>query len=194
MADILISDSPLIKNPGALNPRHLKTISELNEWESANILEAQQAYFHTPKKRVFTSGLIQKLHKSMFDRTWAWAGIYRNHDFFDGGVSFHNISKSIYELCIDLAHWQNKHMNIIEQSVRLHHTLASIRAFEGGNMRHARMIADLLLYTAGHKRPVWPDNDALKNTDFMKRYTDSMKLADRGDYEAMLELTWNLMK
>jgi len=193
MEDILIADSPLIKNLNALIPGHLKTLSDLNEWESSNILEAQRLFFSTPKKRVFTSELIQKLHKKMFDRTWAWAGIYRSRDLFEG-LSRHLISKNIYELCIDLAHWQNKHMNIIEQSVRLHHTLAGIRAFEGGNLRHARMMADLLLYTAGHKRPSWPDSNTIKNTDFMKKYGESMKLADRGDYEAMLELTWGLMK
>src|ERR1035437_84428 len=129
MEDILIVDSPLIKNINALIPGHLKTLSDLNEWESSNILEAQRLFFSTPKKRVFTSELIQKLHKKMFDRTWAWAGIYRSRDLFEG-LNRHLISKSIYELCIDLAHWQNKHMNIIEQSVRLHHVLASIRRSE----------------------------------------------------------------
>lgn len=194
MADMLIMDSPLIKHPEALIPRHLKTLSDLNEWESGNILQAQLLYFNTPKKRVFTSQLIQKLHKQMFDKTWKWAGTYRNHDLFDGGVSFHDISKHIYELCIDMAHWQNKHMNIIEQSVRLHHALYRIRAFESGNMRHARMLSDLVLYTAGHKRPVWPEAETIKTTDFMKKYKDALKMADRGDYEPLLEITWVLMK
>lgn len=186
-------DDNALAGLNGLIPTHLNTLSELNEWESRNILEAQVMFFNTPKKRVFTSNLIQKLHKKMFDKTWFWAGTYRNHNL-DKGCDSRLISKNIYELCIDLAHWQNKNMNIIEQSVRLHHSLARMLAFEGGSLCHARMMADLLLYTAGHDRPVWPDSAGIKNTDFMTKYESSMSLADKGDYEAMLELTWNLMK
>ncbi len=189
-----MTDENLAKEvKAALIPKHLMTIKDLNEWESNNILDAQHTYFYTPKKRVFTSDLIQKLHKAMFGSTWTWAGIYRNHNIKTGS-DYTRISKDIYELCIAHAHWQNKQMNIIEQSVRLHHALSNIRAFEGGNLRHARMMADLLLYTTGHKRPAWPDAEAIKKTDFMKKYGDSMKLADKGDYGPLLELTWELMR
>lgn len=82
-----------------LIPEHITTQTELNEWEQANILEAEMwfsashrfAYNNVPTAGNVTGGqnatpnitalldvtFLQQIHKRMFDKTWRWAGHFR---------------------------------------------------------------------------------------------------------------------
>lgn len=60
-----------------LKPLHITTQGQLNEWESENILKAENwAFSNLFHGRYLKIDFIQLLHKKMFDETWRWAGYY----------------------------------------------------------------------------------------------------------------------
>jgi fido (protein-threonine AMPylation protein) len=62
-----------------LIPPHITTHQQLNEWEAANILKAEDWLTSTPAKQHYlTIDFIKLLHKKMFDGTWKWAGTFRS--------------------------------------------------------------------------------------------------------------------
>ena len=52
-----------------LIPGHLATLSELNDWEQENILQARQWAFSRKRREILTISMIQQLHRRMFDQT-----------------------------------------------------------------------------------------------------------------------------
>lgn len=60
-------------NPDEINeliPRHITTQEQLNEWEAANILSAENWVFSIANPNDFlTLDFIKLLHKKMFDGT-----------------------------------------------------------------------------------------------------------------------------
>jgi fido (protein-threonine AMPylation protein) len=62
-----------------LIPLHISTQQQLNEWELANILEAQEKILRIKPAHdeILTLHFCQKLHKNMFSTTWKWAGELR---------------------------------------------------------------------------------------------------------------------
>ena len=60
-----------------LLPKHVTAQGQLNEWEQANILEAEKWAFTRKHKDLVSIPFIQKLHKKMFSLTWKWAGQFR---------------------------------------------------------------------------------------------------------------------
>ena len=88
-----------------LIPGHIITQAELNEWEQANILEAEMwlnSTFHSSynplttrynKAEIYSDhnqspkiqallevSFIKQIHKRMFNKTWRWAGQFRKTD------------------------------------------------------------------------------------------------------------------
>src|SRR5207249_1272044 len=61
-----------------LIPNHITTQNQLNEWEQANIIHAEDWAFSSKHRDMLTLSFIQKLHKKMFDKTWRWAGKFRH--------------------------------------------------------------------------------------------------------------------
>lgn len=64
-----------------LIPGHIRTQSELNEWEQANILEGEKwAVSRRNRADPLTEAFVLELHKRMFGKTWKWAGHFRKND------------------------------------------------------------------------------------------------------------------
>lgn len=83
-----------------LIPAHITLQSELNEWEQANILEAEQWAFSKSKTRdILGLEYIKKLHYKMFDKTWRWAGKFRQHQTNIGCVPYLINTKLSQLLC-----------------------------------------------------------------------------------------------
>jgi len=168
-----------------LIPVHLTTQEELNAWEEKNILAAQRWAFK--QKEILSVDFIKKLHAHMFNKTWKWAGKFRNSEK-NIGIDWLYIPVKIKELCDDVQ-YQLDH-NIYSKDeivVRFHHRLVWIHAFPNGNGRHARLIADLLITLQGNKRFTWGMNqDLYKSNPVRKQYIEALQLADRGDYLKLL--------
>ena len=60
-----------------LVPSHITTQGDLNAWEQANILLAERWVARQIKRDLLNEGFVRDLHRRMFDKTWRWAGTFR---------------------------------------------------------------------------------------------------------------------
>ena len=85
---------------------------------------------------------------------------------------------------------ENKTYGWDEIGARFHHRLVSTHAFVNGNGRHARMMTDILLSSAGQEAFSWglkTPNEALDvEGPLREQYISALKTADQGDYDALL--------
>jgi len=169
----------------------VQTISQLNLAEAENILKAYAKYFSRQldsKNKWFTLSFLKRVHLEMFGNIWEWAGKFRK-TATNIGTKPHLITSEIALLCEDVLYWtDNFHLNLLEQSIRIHHRLVKIHPFINGNGRHARFIADLFLHSKKAVRPQWP-NDLEKEGENRKIYISTLKEADRGNYDLLYEFT-----
>ena len=144
-----------------LIPTHISERRELDEWESRNILKAEQWLQGRSLTGILTVAFVKRLHKRMFDETWKWAGTFRTTEKNIGIDPIH-IQVRVKDLCEDvktqLAH---KSMQLDEIAAMFHHRLVSIHPFANGNGRHARLMTDMLLLTNGAERFTWGSGELL---------------------------------
>jgi Fic-DOC domain mobile mystery protein B len=175
-------------DPNDLIPS-ISTEKERNEWERLNILIAR-AWALNPRvlsRRDPTDEIyLRRLHQRMFDKTWRWAGKYRSRDGINIGCRFIEIRQLIPQLLGNVRYWiENKtYGDIDEIAVRFHHRVVwQIHAFQDGNGRHARLLADVLV--AKHGRPVFtwgPANADIANDGAVRNaYLDALKALDAND-------------
>jgi Fic-DOC domain mobile mystery protein B len=182
-----------IEDASDLIPTHISTRAELNEWEAANILKAERRYLARKKPPVITVEWLKKIHRTMFDETWRWAGQLRKKEI-NIGVDWHQIQEELKRLVDDLKYWNDKSdLSLLQRSVRLHHRLVKIHPFVNGNGRHARLVADIFLATHNEKLPIWPDAGLIERTDVRKRYINALQAADKGDYAPLEKFTSELI-
>lgn len=71
--------TPLDPNELAgLIPRHITVKRDLDEFEQANILQAQDWAEKRVRKNMLSGAYVRELHKRMLNKTWRWAGTFRN--------------------------------------------------------------------------------------------------------------------
>lgn len=178
--------TPLSPDESAgLIPRHITMQSQLNEWEQSNILDAEK--WVMGKKfslnQIAMRDFICNLHRRMFDKTWKWAGEFRQTNK-NIGVDWLMISVSLKNLCDDLIFQIEKNIfDIDETAMRFHHRLVAIHPFANGNGRHARLMTDIFLLSQDQMRFSWGDHHTMTSpTVTRKNYIDALRAADRGDY------------
>jgi Fic-DOC domain mobile mystery protein B len=183
-------------DPNDLIPS-ISTEKERNEWERLNILRAR-GWALNPRvlsRRDPTDEIyLRMLHQRMFDKTWRWAGKYRSRDGINIGCRFTEIRQLIPQLLGSVRYWiENKtYADIDEIAVRFHHRLVwQIHAFQDGNGRHARLLADVLVAKYGRPVFTWgPANADLTNEgDVRNAYLDALKALDanHNDVEPLLK-------
>lgn len=171
-----------------LIPKNIMFQSELNEYEQANILAAEIWLFKKalPIQKVINLEFIKKLHKKMFGKVWRWAGQFRKSDK-NIGCCWTQISMQLQNLCNDvLFQLKRNSFDIYEIAIRFHHRLVSIHPFPNGNGRHARIMADFLLFTMRQARFNWGNKNLVKPSEVRRQYINSLQLADKGDYKPLL--------
>jgi fido (protein-threonine AMPylation protein) len=88
-----------------LIPQHIALQRELNEFEQQNITKAAAKYLSPGIKINLADPLvIRRIHREMFDDTWAWAGQFRT-TIKSIGVFPEKISEELKRCCDDLAYW-----------------------------------------------------------------------------------------
>ncbi len=192
-----------------LIPEHITTQAELNEWEQANILEAE-IWFNASYRFAYDSAstadyiigrhntipntttlldgtFLQQIHKRMFDKTWRWAGQFRKSNK-NIGVDWIYISIHLRELLEDVKYQViNQSYKINEIAARLHHRLVAIHPFPNGNGRHARLVTDCFLIANNQSRFLWGQSNLYENSVIRKEYIKALQAADKHDYSALLE-------
>jgi Fic-DOC domain mobile mystery protein B len=169
-----------------LIPSSIATQAELNEFEQANILEAQKWFLSARKKDLLSSAFLKELHRKMFGYTWRWAGMYRKTEK-NIGCSWPHISRHLEALCDEAKYWvREKSFSPDEIAIRFHHRLVSIHCFSNGNGRHSRLAADCLVKSLGKSKFSWGSGDLYQPGEQRKKYIEALQKADQGDVEPLL--------
>ncbi len=129
----------------------LNTIGELNAFEQSNIYDANVWALKSRvlKKDLISVKALRMLHLKMFDKTWRWAGNFRQTEK-NIGVEVHDIQNQLGQLIGNANYWlENETYSLNEIAIRVHHKLVWIHSFPNGNGRHARLVAKYLKPTAG---------------------------------------------
>lgn len=169
-----------------LIPNHITTQAQLNEWEQSNILEAEMWAFSTKHDLVLSTQFLQNLHKRMFDKTWKWAGKFRQSNKNIGN------DKTLIQIelkkLLDDTHYQieNTVYSIDEIATRFHHRLVWIHPFANGNGRHSRLMTDILLINQSQPRFSWGRENLYSKIKVRERYIQALREADKHDYEKLL--------
>jgi len=166
------------------------TRKEVYEAEAANISIAYIKYLgRKPTERMapFDMNWVLKLHKEMFGEVWKWAGTVRTADA-TLGMQAHQIRPALLDLLNDLFAWKEHDMPLIEQAAHLHHRAVHIHPFRDGNGRWSRLLANIWLKRWDAELIEWPEIGFSWDTTERRRYVEAIRLADNGQYDALLEL------
>lgn len=171
-----------------LIPAHITLQKQLNEWEAANILEAEQRLQRRlpTATQLLTSKYLLSLHRWMFANTWRWAGELRRSNK-NIGVEWSLIYNQLEQLLGDV-NFQLTHETyaLDEIAARFHHRLVAIHLFSNGNGRHARLSADILLQAQDAKRFSWGRENLSTANENRMQYIQALRAADKQDYTALL--------
>lgn len=168
----------------------LSTKDELHEWERKNIIDANEWALDPRRLRSkdpMTEAYLRELHRRMFDRTWKWAGIYRNTEK-NIGVLVHEIRNRIPGLLGNTRYWvDNGIYSADEIAIRFHHQLVGvIHPFPNGNGRHARLYADVIAVKLGRAEFTWGRNDIVDAGPVRESYLRALRAADHGDIDLLI--------
>ncbi|NGX39592.1 MAG: hypothetical protein KR126chlam1_00924 [Chlamydiae bacterium] len=168
----------------------VQNMRDLNRVEAENISEAQRKHLRPSSdlSSWFHYQGLRVIHLSMFGKVWAWAGKQRK-SITSIGVMPSLIPLQIAVLCEEVISWSTKpiELTFLEKSARIHHRLVYIHPFENGNGRFARLVADKCLLSWNCPHPIWPD-DLHREGVVRKRYIQTLKSADKGNIEPLIEL------
>ena len=171
-----------------LVPSHITTQADLNAWEQANILQAVRWVARQKKRDLLTEGFVRDLHRRMFDKTWKWAGAFRQSNK-NIGVDRTQVAVKLLNL-LDNTRFQIDHkvFEPDELVVRFHHQLVWVHAFPNGNGRHARLMADVLAQQLGRPRMTWggADVELVSMGTVRDRYLKTLREADQGQWSGLI--------
>lgn len=181
--------TPLDPNEiGGLKFEHLKTQSELDELEQANIASGLRWISRMRRKDILTDDFAIELHRRLFGDVWDWAGAFRKTGK-NIGIDPVQIGVQLRGLMDDARYWaDNNTYSAIEVAVRLHHKLVFIHPFPNGNGRHARIMADVVLEKIYGAEPIdWTSGSNLqKMSERRAAYIAALKAVDNYDLEPLL--------
>lgn len=170
-----------------LLPSHISLQADLNDWEKTNISQGEEWASRQKKRDLLQEGFVRDLHRKMFDRTWQWAGTFRQSNK-NIGVDWTQISVKLRVLLDNTRYWIDRNVYETDESVvRFHHQLVWIHPFPNGNGRHARMMADHLIMRLGRPRMSW-GSSSIDTISFTRaRYLRALRAADQFDYKYLIE-------
>lgn len=172
-----------------LLPRHITTQGELNAWEQLNIARADRWAISRRRRRaatVLTSHFAAELHLRMFDRTWAWAGSFRQSGK-NLGVPAEQVRIALHVRLADAEFWLAEGVYALDEiAARLHYHLVLVHPWPNGNGRWARLMADAFLHAERRPRFSWGGDDLVRATNARADYLAALRAADHGDFSLLL--------
>lgn len=172
----------------------LSSQAELNSAEKEAIIECLLALRKSKKIRdeILTIESLKQLHRKMFSPVWSWAGQFRTSEK-NIGVAPHQIQIKLDELCKNSEYripYITKE-NWPEFAAQFHHDLVAIHPFPNGNGRHARLATDILSWKLKQKEPSWGRGELENATPDRENYIAALKLADKGDFEQLIQFIFS---
>ena len=127
------------------------------------------------------------LHRRMFNRTWRWAGTFRQSDK-NIGCDWTQVPMRLRQLLDNTQYWlQEKVFPVEEAAARFHHQLVLVHGFPNGNGRHARLMTDRLLRQCNVQPFSWGGGQHLVGPgEARQQYLTSLRAADAGDFGPLL--------
>jgi Fic-DOC domain mobile mystery protein B len=169
-----------------LIPGHIATQGDLDEWEAANIIAARRWLYAHRRQDVLSEAFCRDLHRRMFDKTWTWAGTFRQSDK-NIGVDWRYIGIRLRDVLDDTRYWlANRTYTVDEAATRFHHRLVCVHCFANGNGRHARMMTDAMLRECYASPFTWGSANLVNAGDARLRYLDALRAADSGNIQPLL--------
>jgi Fic-DOC domain mobile mystery protein B len=194
---------PFAYSPGAtpldpdeaagLIPSHIRTQAELNQWEEANILTAQDWLLRQIKsakpEALLSEGFVRDLHKRMFKQTWRWAGSFRSSNK-NIGIDWPHIATRLRTLLgntlYQIEQGASSQADAADKlATHFHHQLVCIHPFPNGNGRHARLMADALVMSLGQPRFTWGQAPLEAAGNARERYLTALRAADVGEWQLL---------
>lgn len=167
----------------------IATRAELDEFEQQNIEEAIKWSMSKKIKpdKLFTESFIKNVHKLMYKDVWLWAGAFRKTNK-NIGVDRWQVAIELKNLLEDAGFWiENNTYSPDEIAIRFKHRIVSIHCFSNGNGRHSRLMADMIIEMIFDGAVfTWGAGNLSKESENRKQYLNALKLADSGNYEALL--------
>jgi Fic-DOC domain mobile mystery protein B len=164
----------------------LSTAAELERAERAAIHAARSWAMRAAVLRrpdLLTEQFARELHRKMFGAIWRGAGRYRESGA--AGWEPSRISEGVRLFLDDAEGWlRYGTYPVHEAAVRLHHRLSSVRPWEVGTRRHARLLADIVVAAAGEPPLSWGSGMA---SGAAARYAAATAAADGGDFGPLVE-------
>ena len=177
-----------------LKIKSITTQGELDEFEQLNIEKAVEWTIHTKLRpeKILTEKFIKDLHKRMYSDIWKWAGEFRKTEK-NIGIPWTKIGIELKILLDDSKYWiDNKTFPPEEIAIRFKHRIVSIHCFPNGNGRHSRMMADIIMESIfGEEIFSWHQSNMVKANETRKKYISSLKEADNGNYNNLIEFAKN---
>ncbi len=172
--------------------KHITTRGELNELESANIIEGLKWLEQRPKSfDVLTDTVARTMHKRLYEAVWDWAGKYRQTEK-NIGVPVWDISTKLRTCLDDARYWRdNNTYEPLEAAARFHHELVRVHPFPNGNGRWARIMADIYL-TGFNKVFILDWSGGNTFSAHRTTYIAALKAADGHDFEALINFVKSL--
>lgn len=180
-----------------LKARHITNRGELNELESANIIEGLTWLARRPKSfDVLTDGVAREIHKRLFGKIWDWAGVYRLTEKNIGVLVWHIATEM--RTCLDDARYWSEHATFepLEAAARFHHKLVWIHPFANGNGRWARIMADA--YLSASDRDIFLDwsggGTLVADSDHRAKYIAALRAADGHEFGPLISFIFSIAR
>jgi len=177
-----------------LKIKTITTQGELDEFEQLNIEKAVEWTIHSNLKpnKILTEEFVKDLHRRMYGDVWKWAGEFRRTEK-NIGIPWTQIGVRLKTLLDDTKHWiENETYSADEIAIRFKHRIVSIYCFPNGNGRHSRMMADIIMESI-FKGEIftWHQSNMVRADETKKKYIDSLKEADNGNINPLIEFAKN---
>ncbi|MDP2722719.1 MAG: mobile mystery protein B [Bacteroidales bacterium] len=172
--------------------KSITTRRELDELEQLNIEQAVEWTLNNKfvKEKILSEEFIKTVHKKMFGDVWKWAGTFRKSEK-NIGVDWIRIGVELRILLDDTKFWvEYKTYHPDEIAIRFKHRLVNIHCFPNGNGRHSRLMADIIIESVfGREVFTWNNSNLVKPDNARKEYIDSIRKADIGIIDPLLEFS-----
>lgn len=173
-----------------LIPDWVSDKAELDLAEFENIIQARKLLERKDFQltELLDDLFIRNLHKQMFSEVWSWAGQYRKRET-SIGIDPISIQVRVKNLVDDAKYWFQEPANgeIDLLACKLHRDLVWIHPFPNGNGRLCRLYVDLVLVSLKTERFSWGGDSINRNSEIRSKYIQSLKEADKGNYQPLLE-------
>jgi len=162
----------------------------INEQEAKGLVAAELFLFGLDSETPFTTSLILEIHSVAFAHLYEWAGKWRTTQIVVGQLEPPQptqVLQLIYQFVDNLnfkinnAITSEDHLDCLTFA---HYEFVNIHPFNNGNGRTGRMVMNLVALKFGYK----PLELYHREGDSRKIYIDSMKSADKGNFEPLQNL------